>query len=157
MLIDAHIHIWKRDMLPDDAIRNYLEPIRKLKELYGNLFDFDSPILMDIALEAVLEPMRYNIVLVVIPSEGKLTIPGTSGYVEYGYESMPAIPYVFDSGTLYWFDTAEVYSNNSYMSFIGWAFNGVIIIDQYGNVNDEALAMIPVGDDGVIALTAMFQ
>ena len=40
MLIDAHIHIWKRDMLPDDAIRNYLEPIRKLKELYGNLFDF---------------------------------------------------------------------------------------------------------------------
>ena len=40
MLIDAHIHIWKRDMLPDDAIRNYLEPVRKLKELYGDLFDF---------------------------------------------------------------------------------------------------------------------
>jgi len=32
MLIDAHIHIWKREMLPDDAIRNYLEPVRKLKE-----------------------------------------------------------------------------------------------------------------------------
>ena len=27
-------------MLPDDAIRNYLEPVRKLKELYGDLFDF---------------------------------------------------------------------------------------------------------------------
>ena len=40
MLIDAHIHIWKREMLPDDAIRNYLEPVRKLKELYGDLFDF---------------------------------------------------------------------------------------------------------------------
>lgn len=40
MLIDAHIHIWNRDMLPDEAIRNYLEPIRKFKELYGDVFDF---------------------------------------------------------------------------------------------------------------------
>jgi predicted TIM-barrel fold metal-dependent hydrolase len=27
-------------MLPDEAIRNYLEPLKKLKELYGELFDF---------------------------------------------------------------------------------------------------------------------
>jgi predicted TIM-barrel fold metal-dependent hydrolase len=27
-------------MLPDEAIRNYLEPIRKFKELYGDVFDF---------------------------------------------------------------------------------------------------------------------
>lgn len=40
MLIDAHIHIWNRDMLPDEAVRNYLEPVRKFKELYGDIFDF---------------------------------------------------------------------------------------------------------------------
>lgn len=40
MLIDAHIHIWDRDMLPDESVRNYLEPARKFTEMYGDIFDF---------------------------------------------------------------------------------------------------------------------
>ena len=39
MLIDAHIHIWHRDMLPDEAIRNYMEPLRKFKDMYGGVLD----------------------------------------------------------------------------------------------------------------------
>lgn len=39
MLIDAHIHIWHRDMLPDRAIENYLEPLKKFKDMYGGVFD----------------------------------------------------------------------------------------------------------------------
>ena len=40
MIIDAHIHIWHRDMIPDKAIENYLEPLKKLKGMYGGVFDF---------------------------------------------------------------------------------------------------------------------
>lgn len=39
MIIDAHIHIWHRDMLPDRAIENYLEPLKKFKDMYGGVFD----------------------------------------------------------------------------------------------------------------------
>ena len=39
MIIDAHIHIWHRDMIPDRAIENYLEPLKKLKGMYGGVFD----------------------------------------------------------------------------------------------------------------------
>ena len=40
MIIDAHIHIWHRDMIPDRAIEIYLEPLKKLKGMYGGVFDF---------------------------------------------------------------------------------------------------------------------
>ena len=33
MRIDAHIHIWNRLCLPDEAVRGYMEPVRKLQEL----------------------------------------------------------------------------------------------------------------------------
>ncbi len=39
MLIDAHVHIWHRDMLPDRAIENYLEPLKKIKDLFDGAFD----------------------------------------------------------------------------------------------------------------------
>ena len=39
MIIDAHIHIWHRDMIPDRAIENYLEPLKKFKDMYGGVFD----------------------------------------------------------------------------------------------------------------------
>ena len=32
MLIDAHLHMWERRCLPDEAVRRYLGPISKLKE-----------------------------------------------------------------------------------------------------------------------------
>ena len=41
MRIDAHIHIWHRDMIPDRAVENYLEPLKKIKELYGGVFDLN--------------------------------------------------------------------------------------------------------------------
>lgn len=41
MIIDAHIHMWERKMLPDEAVRGYLEPIRKFQEMYGGLFDLN--------------------------------------------------------------------------------------------------------------------
>ena len=41
MIIDAHVHIWHRDWLPDQAVKLYLEPARKLKELgLDDVFDF---------------------------------------------------------------------------------------------------------------------
>lgn len=41
MIIDAHIHMWHRNSLPDEAVRQYMEPVRKLKELFGDVFDFN--------------------------------------------------------------------------------------------------------------------
>ena len=40
MIIDAHIHIWHRDMIPDKAVENYLEPLKKISDLYDGVFDF---------------------------------------------------------------------------------------------------------------------
>ena len=41
MRIDAHVHLWERRCLPDQAIRLYLEPLSKLKELgLDDVFDF---------------------------------------------------------------------------------------------------------------------
>ncbi len=41
MRIDAHVHLWERNMIPDQAIKNYLEPLKKLKELgLDDVFDF---------------------------------------------------------------------------------------------------------------------
>ncbi|MCL1904748.1 MAG: amidohydrolase family protein [Methanomassiliicoccaceae archaeon] len=40
MIIDAHIHIWNRKMLPDLAVRNYLEPLIGLEEDFDGFLDF---------------------------------------------------------------------------------------------------------------------
>ena len=41
MIIDAHVHIWHRNWLPDQAVKLYLEPARKLKEFgLDDVFDF---------------------------------------------------------------------------------------------------------------------
>ena len=41
MRIDAHVHLWERGMIPDAAVKNYLEPLKKLKELgLDDVFDF---------------------------------------------------------------------------------------------------------------------
>ena len=41
MIIDAHVHIWHRNWLPDQAVKLYLEPARKLKELgLDDVFEF---------------------------------------------------------------------------------------------------------------------
>ncbi len=41
MRIDAHVHMWHRDSLPDQAVRLYLEPLQKLKDLgLDDVFEF---------------------------------------------------------------------------------------------------------------------
>jgi len=39
MRIDSHIHLWPRAILPDEAVRNYMEPVQKARELLGPDFD----------------------------------------------------------------------------------------------------------------------
>ena len=41
MIIDAHMHMWERRSLPDEAVRKYMEPVLKFKELYDGVFDFN--------------------------------------------------------------------------------------------------------------------
>lgn len=51
MIIDAHVHLYPRAILPDDVVRSYMEPIRKAREQYGDeigdfldfYLDDDSP------------------------------------------------------------------------------------------------------------------
>ena len=41
MRIDAHVHMWDRRCLPDKAVQNYMEPMKKLQELgLDMVFDF---------------------------------------------------------------------------------------------------------------------
>ena len=41
MRIDAHVHMWHRDSLPDQAVKLYLEPLQKLKDLgLDDVFEF---------------------------------------------------------------------------------------------------------------------
>jgi predicted TIM-barrel fold metal-dependent hydrolase len=39
MRIDSHVHLWPRSLLPDEAVRNYLEPIEKAREILGPELD----------------------------------------------------------------------------------------------------------------------
>ena len=41
MIIDSHIHIWHRDMLPDVAVRNYLLPLIEFSKEFDGLMDFN--------------------------------------------------------------------------------------------------------------------
>lgn len=41
MIVDAHVHMYKRDMVPDDMVAAYLEPLRKLSDLIDMGLDDD--------------------------------------------------------------------------------------------------------------------
>lgn len=66
MLIDAHIHMWERRSLPDEAVLNYLEPVRVLKDLnLGEIFEFkkgeEYPFSdYDVPIEAPIHIMDVN-------------------------------------------------------------------------------------------------
>lgn len=65
MIIDAHMHMWNRLMLPDLAIQTYLEPLRRFNEEYGDLFGvgLDDEIPFgdyDEKIEIVIESMDMN-------------------------------------------------------------------------------------------------
>ncbi|MCL2143846.1 MAG: amidohydrolase [Methanomassiliicoccaceae archaeon] len=40
MIIDSHVHLWHRSMLPDQAIKNYLEPLREYADQFDGFMDF---------------------------------------------------------------------------------------------------------------------
>ena len=40
MIIDSHVHLWHRKMLPDQAIRNYLEPLMEFADQFDGFMDF---------------------------------------------------------------------------------------------------------------------
>jgi len=40
MRIDAHVHLWHRKMLPDLAIKNYMEPLLEYADLFDGFMDF---------------------------------------------------------------------------------------------------------------------
>lgn len=65
MIIDAHMHMWNRLMLPDLAIQTYLEPLRRFKEMYGGMFDMGLDDEMpfsdyDEKIEAAIESLDKN-------------------------------------------------------------------------------------------------
>lgn len=41
MLIDAHIHMWHRKVIPDEAVRRYMAPAAEFMEQYGDVFNFN--------------------------------------------------------------------------------------------------------------------
>ena len=47
MIIDSHVHMWPRAILPDEAVRNYMEPIRKARELMGPELDWFMDFFLD--------------------------------------------------------------------------------------------------------------
>lgn len=65
MLIDAHVHMWNRKTLPDEAVLNYLKPILKFQETYGHLFDLGYEDGMpfpdyDVPIDRVIDTMDRN-------------------------------------------------------------------------------------------------
>jgi len=41
MIVDAHVHLWNRRMLPNEAVKRYLEPLREMEEALKPFFDFN--------------------------------------------------------------------------------------------------------------------
>ncbi|MDR2866158.1 MAG: amidohydrolase [Methanomassiliicoccaceae archaeon] len=65
MIIDSHIHIWHRKMLPDQAIKNYLMPLLEYADQFDGFMDFDldaeSPFWdYEVALNEFTESMDVN-------------------------------------------------------------------------------------------------
>jgi len=52
MIIDSHVHLWHRDMLPDLAVKNYLEPLLQYADQFEGFMDFQ--------LDAELPFMDYT-------------------------------------------------------------------------------------------------
>lgn len=90
MLIDAHIHMWNRKMLPDDAVRNYMEPMIKFKEMYGDMMDFgldaDFPFFdYDVKISEPIDNMDENSLdySVVLGTDFELISEGRMSNEEY--------------------------------------------------------------------------
>ena len=65
MLIDAHVHMWNRKTLPDQAILSYLAPILDFQDKFGHLFDLgmegDMPFPdYEVPVDTIIEIMDLN-------------------------------------------------------------------------------------------------
>ena len=72
MIIDSHVHLWHRKMLPDEAVRNYMAPLLEFKDQFDGFMDFnldaDSPF-WDYAAPAdeIIESMNVcNVAMAVV-------------------------------------------------------------------------------------------
>jgi hypothetical protein len=96
MIIDSHVHIWHRDMLPDMAVRNYLMPLIEFADELDGFLDFglaDDIPFMDYgtAINEIRESMDVNnidkaIVLATdfeLVSEGRMT---NEQYIDWLYD-----------------------------------------------------------------------
>ena len=49
MRVDAHVHLWERKVIPNEVIRQYLEPLKVLKDMgLDSVFDIPSQLSADI-------------------------------------------------------------------------------------------------------------
>ena len=57
MIIDAHIHLWPRSILPDEAVRNYLQPVLDARKLLPE----DQQSFMDFFLDELSPFKDYDL------------------------------------------------------------------------------------------------
>ena len=69
MIIDAHVHLWPRCLLPDEAVKNYLAPLEEARKLLPSdqqqfldfFLDEASPFKdYDLNVSEVINTMNYN-------------------------------------------------------------------------------------------------
>ncbi len=90
MIIDAHVHLWNRMMLPNEAVKNYLEPLKNMDEELRKFFDFglDNDIAFDdfsISAEELLKEMSMSGVdkAVILSTDFELLNDSELGNEEY--------------------------------------------------------------------------
>jgi len=90
VIIDSHIHIWHRKMLPDEAVRNYMMPLLEYADQFDGFMDFDldadSPFWDYVApVEEFIESMDVNNIdlSVVLATDFELVNEGRMSNEEY--------------------------------------------------------------------------
>ena len=97
MIIDSHIHIWNRKMLPDMAVRNYLSPMLEFAGEFDGFLDFDLESEIPFwdyrtAIEEFIESMDNNRIdkSIVLATDFELVNKGgmpNEEYIDWLYEA----------------------------------------------------------------------
>ncbi len=86
MIVDMHVHIWKRSMIPDSLLRAYLEPLLALDGIFdlSNDRQNDWP-MSQVRAEDLVEHMAISGIdqSVLLPLDFGLVDPPQTGVVEY--------------------------------------------------------------------------
>lgn len=96
MIIDSHVHLWKREMIPNQAVRSYMEPILKFQEQFGEFLDFgiDKDFAFPdfhIPVEELIEVLDFSSIdkAVVLGTDFELlndSQMGNEDYIEYLFQ-----------------------------------------------------------------------